>query len=54
MMSGSVWFKAWPMCSEPVTLGGGSTIVNAGRSEVASAVKAPISSQNAYHFGSTA
>jgi hypothetical protein len=26
-MSISVWLKAWPMCSEPVTFGGGSRMV---------------------------
>jgi hypothetical protein len=27
-MSNSVWLKAWPMCSEPVTFGGGSRMQN--------------------------
>ena len=44
-MSGSVWFRAWPMCSVPVTLGGGSTMLKAGRPEEGSARNAPIRSQ---------
>jgi hypothetical protein len=35
----SVWSRACPMCSEPVTFGGGMTMVYAGASELASAVK---------------
>ena len=27
-----VWLNAWPMCSVPVTLGGGNWIANAGSS----------------------
>src|SRR5450631_165427 len=42
------------MCSWPVTLGGGSTIVYGGRSLLASAVKYPPSSQRWYSFASTA
>ncbi len=26
-----VWLKAWPMCSVPVTLGGGSWMLKEGR-----------------------
>ena len=43
--SGSVWFRAWPMCSQPVTLGGGSTMLNGGRPDSGAARNAPISSQ---------
>ncbi len=31
--------KAWPMCSEPVTLGGGMTMANGGFRESGRAVK---------------
>src|SRR5512133_3341779 len=52
-MSGSVWFSACLMCSEPVTLGGGMTMLKRGFPDFGSALKAPIDSQNAYHRGST-
>ncbi|CAM5363760.1 hypothetical protein SAVIM40S_07366 [Streptomyces avidinii] len=35
----SVCWKAWPRCSEPVTFGGGMTIVYGGFSLAGSAVK---------------
>ena len=44
-MSISVCSNACPMCRLPVTLGGGMTTVNGGRSLVASAVKYPASTQ---------
>ena len=53
-MSGNVWFRAWPMCRVPVTLGGGKTMLKAGRPDCGSALNAPTRSQYAYHFGSTA
>ena len=34
-----VWSSAWPTCSDPVTFGGGMTMVNGSFSEAASAVK---------------
>ena len=45
-MSCSVLFSAWPMCSEPVTFGGGMTMVNgsASRRSGRPALKAPASS----------
>src|SRR5712692_8996114 len=36
-MSISVWSSMWPICSEPVTLGGGMTIENTGPGALASA-----------------
>ena len=30
MVSLSVWSSAWPMCSEPVTFGGGRTMAKLG------------------------
>src|SRR5512135_1414901 len=53
MMSGSVWLSAWPMCSEPVTFGGGMTMLNRGLSDSGLARNAPLDSQNAYQRGST-
>ena len=41
------------MWSQPVTFGGGSTMLNGGRSESGLARNAPMRSQKAYHFGST-
>ena len=41
------------MCSDPVTFGGGITIVNAGAPEELSAVNRPRSSQNRYRRPST-
>ena len=38
-MSWMVAVSAWPMCSEPVTLGGGRTMQNGGLLDVASARK---------------
>jgi len=49
----SVRVKAWPMCSEPVTLGGGMTMANDGPGRAGSALKKPLSSQNRYQRGST-
>ena len=52
--------SAWPMCSAPVTLGGGSTIANVRRSEAArawtsaaSGLNSPRSSHHSYHAAST-
>jgi len=39
------------MCRDPVTLGGGITMLKRGLSDEGSARNAPIDSQNAYHFG---
>ncbi len=36
-----VWSRAWPMCSEPVTFGGGMTMENAGADAETSAGSAP-------------
>ncbi len=46
---------AWPMCSEPVTLGGGMGMTYAGRVSAGSSMasKTPLSSQNAYQRDST-
>ena len=41
------------MCSEPVTLGGGSTMLNTGLPESGSAVNAPMDSQKEYQRAST-
>src|SRR6476659_403665 len=46
--------NAWPMCSEPVTLGGGMTIEKGAFGVCASAWKYFCSSQKRYHFCSTA
>ncbi len=53
MTSCSVRVKAWPMCSDPVTFGGGITIAKAGLSDAGSARKNPLSSQKAYQRRST-
>ena len=37
----SVLFSAWPMCSEPVTFGGGMTIANGSASGSSVGAKAP-------------
>src|SRR5690242_10012040 len=50
----SVWLRAWPMCSEPVTFGGGSTIENGGFPDEASAVKYPAATQRSYIGASSA
>src|SRR3954471_10789969 len=49
-----VWLSAWPMCREPVTFGGGSTIENGGFSDEASAVKYPAATQRSYIGASSA
>src|SRR5215469_1198448 len=49
----SVWSRAWPICSEPVTFGGGITMVYDGAFEPASAVKYPASTHASYRRGST-
>jgi hypothetical protein len=41
------------MCNQPVTFGGGNTMLNGVRSDAGSARNAPIDSQKAYPFGST-
>ena len=51
--SWSVRVKAWPMCSEPVTFGGGMTIAKRGFFDCGSAVKNPLFSQKAYQRRST-
>src|SRR5438045_6961265 len=48
MMSCSVMTSAWPMCSRPVTFGGGMTIENFGLSRSRSGVKYSPSSQKRY------
>ena len=50
-MSCSVLLSAWPICSEPVTFGGGITIVNgsASRRSGRPALNAPASSQTRGH-----
>jgi hypothetical protein len=53
MTSCSVSVKAWPMCSDPVTFGGGITIAKGGLPERGSALKNPLFSQKAYHRRST-
>ena len=45
--------SAWPRCSDPVTLGGGSTIENGGLSLTSSARKNPCSSHHRAQCGST-
>src|SRR3954452_12093714 len=50
----NVWLRAWPMCSEPVTFGGGSTIENGGFPDEASAVKYPAATQRSYIGASSA
>ena len=42
----SVWSSAWPMCSEPVTFGGGITMEYAGAGLVASAVEQPLTTHS--------
>ena len=53
--SSSVQKSAWPMCSEPVTLGGGigSTYVGRVSPGASLAAKTPWSSQYWYQRGST-
>src|SRR5262245_40354712 len=48
-----VWSSACPMCSDPVTLGGGITMVNGGAADPASAVKYPAAAQASYRRVST-
>src|SRR5215467_8670031 len=48
-----VWSRACPICSEPVTLGGGITMVNGGAADPASAVKYPAAAQASYRRVST-
>src|SRR5690349_20935547 len=45
--------SAWPTCSEPVTLGGGITIENVGRSSCGPGSNTPASTQPAYLRSST-
>src|SRR6185295_7760065 len=45
--------SAWPMCSDPVTFGGGSVIAYGTVGLVSSAWKKPFSSQNLSQRGST-
>ena len=45
--------KAWPMCSEPVTLGGGIMIAKRGLWDAGSAMKKPLFSQKGYQRDST-
>src|ERR1700754_2424736 len=52
-MSMSVWSMAWPRCRLPVTLGGGMTMQNGGRSEAGSASKYPRSTHRSYSTPST-
>ena len=49
-----VWSSAWPMCSEPVTFGGGSTMQNGSRPLPASASKYPALTHRSYSAPSTA
>ena len=49
----SVCSRAWPRCSEPVTLGGGMTIENVGRPSGGPGLKTPASTQPAYLRSST-
>ena len=51
--SWSVFVNACPMCSDPVTFGGGMTIEKGGLPEVGSARKKPPLSQNSLQRGST-
>ena len=52
-MSSMVAVSAWPMCRLPVTLGGGSTMENAGFTLWSWAWKSPRSSQKRAQRGST-
>src|SRR5215469_1243170 len=45
--------SACPMCSDPVTFGGGITMVNGGAADPASAVKYPAAAQASYRRLST-
>ena len=47
------WLSAWPTCSDPVTFGGGMTMVNGSLSEAASAVKYPFFTHRSYSSPST-
>src|SRR5438093_6141153 len=52
-MSCRVCCRAWPMCREPVTLGGGMTMEKRGLVDLLSATKYPPASQTSYHLCST-
>jgi len=49
-----VWLNAWPMCRMPVTFGGGSWMLKAGRPASAPASKYPRDSQTGYQRASIA
>src|SRR5947207_11218035 len=51
--SSTVSWSMWPMCSDPVTFGGGMTMTNAGLSDFASARKYPFDSHHWYQRLST-
>src|SRR5215469_3227902 len=48
-----VWSSACPMCSDPVTFGGGITMVKGGAADPASVVKYPAATQASYRRVST-
>ena len=50
----SVCWNAWPMCSVPVTFGGGSWMQNAGAPGFIDGLNQPRDSHSGYHFASTA
>ena len=52
--SSNAMVSAWPMCSSPVTFGGGMIIVNGVLERSISGVKYPLSFQNLYIRCSTA
>ncbi|MDT4861616.1 hypothetical protein FQZ97_962280 [compost metagenome] len=49
-----VWLKAWPMCSVPVTFGGGSWIAKSGRAGSKVGLAMPRLSHSGAHFASMA
>src|SRR6266436_1009032 len=51
-MSISVWSSMCPMCSDPVTFGGGMTIENTGPGAFASALNSASFTQKSAHRGS--
>src|SRR5712692_3806460 len=51
-MSISVWSSMWPMCSDPVTLGGGMTMEKRGPGALRSAWKMPVSTHHRDQCGS--
>src|SRR2546430_369618 len=51
-MSISVWSSMWPICSEPVTFGGGMTMQKASPGAAGSARKRSPFDQNSAHFPS--